>query len=122
LKSTDATRLYVREEANGANGHNGSTSSESAEAAAKRGAHRLNTGAQPVVGEPVSMRPRNEPMPEPAELFRPADRDEKTSEPGRPAAPGSTVKVAAAQPSNGADGRLLSPVPPGAGKSDGRTN
>jgi hypothetical protein len=61
------------------------------------------------------MRPRNEPPPEPAELFRPAARDEK-----RPT-PESTVKVAAVKPANGSDGRSLAPVPPGADKSDGRS-
>jgi hypothetical protein len=61
------------------------------------------------------MRPRNEPPPEPAELFRPAARTEK-----RPT-PDTTVKVSGVKPANGADGRSLAPVPPGADKSDGRS-
>jgi hypothetical protein len=64
------------------------------------------------------MRPRNEPPPEPAELFRPAARDGKRPDPGRPN-PETTVKVAAVKPANGSDGRSLAPVPPGADKSDG---
>ncbi|MBV9920428.1 MAG: hypothetical protein JOY78_06180 [Pseudonocardia sp.] len=44
----------------------------------------------------------------------------KTSEP-RPATPASTFDVGVGPPSNGADGRLLAPIPPGVGKSDGRT-
>jgi hypothetical protein len=68
------------------------------------------------------MRPRNEPAPEPAELFRPAARDGKPSDSGRPATPETTVKVAAVDPTNGADARSLAPIPPGAGKSDGRNN
>ena len=87
----------------------------------RKGAHRLHTGAYPVIDEPVSMRPRNEPPPEPAELFRPAARDDKQPDPGRPANPETTVKVAAVKPTNGADGRSLAPVPPGADKSDGRS-
>jgi hypothetical protein len=59
------------------------------------------------------MCPRNEPPPEPAELFRPAARTET-----RPT-PETTVKVPAVKPANGADGRSLAPVPPGADKPDG---
>jgi hypothetical protein len=118
MKSTDVTRPFVggpEPTGQAADGRNGSTSdnSDSDDSAAKRGAHRLNTGACPVVNEPLSMRPRNEPAPEPAELFRPA---------GRLATPETTVKVAAVEPTNGADARSLAPIPPGAGKSDGRNN
>jgi hypothetical protein len=125
MKSTDVTRPFGRGPETtgkaGADGRNGSTSSEAdpADQAAKKGAHRLHTGAYPVVNEPVSMRPRNEPPPEPAELFRPADREEQRAEPARPATPETTVKVAAVKPANGAEGRSLAPVPPGADKSDG---
>jgi hypothetical protein len=83
-------------EATGSEESNGSP----AESAAKKGAHALHTGSYPVVNEPVSMRPRNEPPPEPAELFRPAARDEqKRTSPA--ATPETTVKVAAVKPSNG---------------------
>ena len=127
LKSTDVTRPFVRgpetTSTEGADTPNGSTSagSDSDDQASKKGAHRLNTEAYPVVNEPVSMRPRNEPVPEPAELFRPAARDAKTSGPARPATP-DTVNAPSGGPTNGADGRSLAPVPPGAGKSDGRTD
>jgi hypothetical protein len=125
MKSTDVTRPFGRGPETtgkaGVEGRNGSTSTEADPAdAAKKGAHRLHTGAYPVVNEPVSMRPRNEPPPEPAELFRPADRAEQRSAPARPATPEATVKVAAVKPANGAEGRSLTPVPPGADKSDDR--
>lgn len=127
MKSTDVTRPFVggpEPTGKAADAGNGSTSgnSDSDDSAAKKGAHRLNTAAYPVVSEPVSMRPRNEPAPEPAELFRPAARDGKPSDSGRPATPETTVKVAAVDPTNGADARSLAPIPPGAGKSDGRNN
>jgi len=83
--------------------------------APKKGAHALHTGAYPVVSDSASMRPRNEPPPEPAELFRPAARAEE-----RPT-PETTVKVPTVKPVNGSDGRSLAPVPPGADKSDGRS-
>jgi hypothetical protein len=51
-----------------------------------------------------------------------AARDGKPSDSGRPATPETTVKVAAVDPTNGADARSLAPIPPGAGKSDGRNN
>jgi hypothetical protein len=112
LKSNDVTRPFTPgPEPTGSGGSNGSTP----EAAPKKGAHALHTGAYPVVSESVSMRPRNEPPPEPAELFRPAARAEK-----RPT-PDTTVKVPAVKPANGVDGRSLAPVPPGADKSDGRS-
>ena len=127
MKSTDVTRPFGRgPETTGkadGEGRNGSASTDVDPAdAARKGAHRLHTGAYPVVGEPVSMRPRNEPPPEPAELFRPAHRDDQRPEPARPATPETTVKVAAVKPANGADGRSLAPVPPGADKSDDRSH
>ena len=64
------------------------------------------------------MRPRNEPPPEPAELFRPAPRDEKRPSPA--ATPETTVKVTAVKPASGSEGRPLAPVPPGVDKSDDR--
>ena len=96
LKSTDVTRPFVRGSETSAKA--APTESESADEAMRRGAHRLHTGAYPVVAEPVSMRPRNEPPPEPAELFRPAGRDDKRPDPGRPANPEATLKVAAVKP------------------------
>lgn len=127
MRSTDVTRPFVggpEPTGTAADVRNGSTSgnSDSDDSAAKRGAHRLNTGAYPVVSEPVSMRPRNEPAPEPAELFRPAGREGRTSDPSRAATPETTVKVAAVEATNGADARPLAPIPPGAGKSDGHNN
>jgi len=110
LKSNDVTRPFTPgPESTGSGGSNGSTS----DPAPKKGAHALHTGAYPVVSESASMRPRNEPPPEPAELFRPAARTET-----RPT-PETTVKVPAVKPANGADGRSLAPVPPGADKPDG---
>jgi hypothetical protein len=64
------------------------------------------------------MCPRNEPPPEPAELFRPAPRDEKRPSPA--ATPETTVKVSAVKPASGSEGRSLAPVPPAADKSDDR--
>jgi hypothetical protein len=133
MRSTDVTRPFIggpEPTGKAADVRNGSTSDnsdsddsdDSDDSAAKRGAHRLNTGAYPVVSEPVSMRPRNEPAPEPAELFRPAGRDGRTSDSSRAATPETTVKVAAVEPTNGDDARSLAPIPPGAGKSDGRNN
>ena len=116
LKSNAPTRPFTPgPEPASSGGSNGST----ADPAPKKGAHALHTGAYPVVSEPVSMRPRNEPPPEPAELFRPAARDAKRTSPA--ATPETTVKVAAVKPANGSEGRSLAPVPPGAGKSDDRT-
>ena len=115
LRSNDATRPFTRDpEPTGSGGSNGSTS----DPAPKKGAHALHTGAYPVVSEPVSMRPRNEPPPEPAELFRPAPRDEKRPSPA--ATPETTVKVSAVKPASGSEGRSLAPMPPAADKSDDR--
>ena len=112
LKSNDVTRPFTPgPEPTGSGGSNGSTS----DPAPKKGAHALHTGAYPVVSDSASMRPRNEPPPEPAELFRPAARAEE-----RPT-PETTVKVPTVKPVNGSDGRSLAPVPPGADKSDGRS-
>jgi len=125
MRSTDVTRPFVGgPEPTGADARNGSTTdnSDPDDSEAKRGAHRLHTGAYPVVSEPVSMRPRNEPAPEPAELFRPAAREGRTSDPHRAATPDTTVKVAAVEATNGADARSLAPIPPGADTSDGRNN
>jgi hypothetical protein len=126
MKSTDVTRPFARGPEttgkSGADGRNGATSTEADPAdAARKGAHRLHTGAYPVVNEPISMRPRNEPPPEPAELFRPAGREEQRSEAGSPATPETTVTVAAGEPADGADERSLAPVPPGVDKSDDRS-
>ena len=122
LKPADVTRPFVpgpEQTGEAADRRNGSTASTDADdQSAKTGAHRLHTGAYPIVSEPISMRPRNEPPPEPAELFRPAPREGKTADP----TPEGTVTVGAVHPASGADGRALAPVPPGAGQSDGRTD
>lgn len=76
-------------------------------------AHRLPTGAYPVVGDGTSMRPRNEPQPEPADLFKPGPRaehkpatersDQRPSE--------ATVKVAAVRQAMPQDATIVSPNP-----------
>ena len=93
-------------------------------------AHRLPTGAYPAVNDSgPSMRPRSEPEPEPADLFRPAQRastpdaqaaGERTSVVRRPeqaagAEPAASGAVRPDEPT------VLSPVPD-TGQSDGRTS
>ncbi|MBW0119641.1 hypothetical protein [Pseudonocardia abyssalis] len=102
---------------------------------AGKAAHRLPTGAYPAVGENSSLRPRSEPEPEPADLFRPArsaepepqttavprdgvprDAGERTSLVRRPdpAPADPTTAVAAVRPD---EPTLLSPSPNG-GRSE----
>ncbi|MDT7615027.1 MAG: hypothetical protein QOF00_2474 [Pseudonocardiales bacterium] len=95
-----------------------------------KASHRLPTGAMPAVSQSSSMRPRSEPDPEPADLFRPQPGQKGRAEPepgpsGRPAQgsakdagakrPGDvevTVKVGSVRPSSPSDATVLSPVTP----------
>lgn len=102
---------------------------ESADAASsaeetRRAAHRLPTGAYPIVSEAdgddgASLRPRNEPQPEPADLFRPGARAEQKPPTGQPNVrrADATMQVAAVGHPVPQDGSV---VPPHLGRNDGR--
>ncbi|MBN9102155.1 MAG: hypothetical protein J0I49_29270 [Pseudonocardia sp.] len=81
-----------------------------------KAAHRLPTGAYPAVGEQASMRPRSEPEPEPADLFRPlaqpgreapAAKKEPSDKPGDVEA---TMKVGPVRPSAPSDATVVAPA------------
>jgi hypothetical protein len=123
-RSSDVTRPVTPPERSAAATHdsrNGtSTSAEPAPSTGesyRKAAHRLPTGAYPV-GEPASMRPRNEPPPEPADLFRPPPRADQKPDRPHPLAPDGTVVVGSARAAADASG--LSPATPLAGKPDGK--
>jgi hypothetical protein len=124
-RSSDVTRPVTPEERSAAATHdsrNGtSTSAEpapSADESFRKAAHRLPTGSYPVVGESASMRPRNAPPPEPADLFRPPPRADQKPDRPHPLAPDGTVAVGSARAAADASG--LSPAKPLAGKPDGK--
>jgi hypothetical protein len=77
---------------------------------ARKAAHRLPTGAYPVVAtDSASMRPRNEPPPEPADLFRPPQRSEQQTEGPHPLAPDTAVAVGSARNPGNASGLGANP-------------
>jgi len=116
---------------------------ESADAAAastadatKKAAHRLPTGAYPVVSDAVvsdavvsdadlddagSLRPRNEPHPEPADLFRPGARAEQKPPTDQPKVrrADATMQVAAVRHPVQQDDTVLRPP---LGRNDDRRN
>jgi hypothetical protein len=106
-KSSDATHPGDREAARAA------SSADAAGEAARRAAHRLPTGAYPVITESASMRPDNESHPEPADLFRPGSKGENMSASESSGQSGSeaTTQVGAVQRPLPQDAAVIAPSP-----------